>query len=82
MINITCIDPQPEENLSRAVTLSNEEWCIIAQCVEEFSSSYRAKHSQTVCLWVTRNQLSEAVEEASRMNSLLQKLDKLQAKLM
>lgn len=82
MTNITLIDPQPEENLNRSVTLSNEEWCIIAQCVEEFSSSYRSKHSQTVCLWVTRNQLDEAVAEASRMNSLLQTLDRIQAKLL
>jgi len=82
MSNLTPFNPQLKEELRRSVTLSNEEWNILSQCVEEFSSSYRAKHAQAVCLWVTRNQLEEAVAEAARMNALLQTLDKIQAKLL
>jgi hypothetical protein len=39
------------------------------------------KHSQTIATYVTRGQLDEAQQEANRMNTLLQTLDKLQAKL-
>ena len=81
MNELVTLTSYPEEEVTRSVTLTNEEWRIIAKCVEEFSSSYRTKHAQTVCLWVTRNQLEQAVAEASKMNGLLAKLDKLQALL-
>jgi hypothetical protein len=74
-------EADPTQDIYRSVTLTNEEWSIVAQCVESFAETYRAKHSQTVCLWVTRGQLEEAVNEATRMNLLLQKLDQLQAKV-
>lgn len=69
------------EQIHRSMSLSNEEWLILSQCVEAFTASHRANHSQVVATYVTRGQLDMAVEEAAKMNSLLQQLDKLQAKL-
>jgi hypothetical protein len=40
--------------------LTNEEWSVVAQCVESFADTYRAKHSQVVATYVTRGQLPEA----------------------
>jgi hypothetical protein len=50
--------------------------------MDSYADSYRIKHSQTVATYVTRGQLAEAQSEAIRMNALLQKLDKIQAKLL
>jgi hypothetical protein len=69
------------KDIRRAIELSNEEWSVVAQCVESFADTYRAKHSQIVATYVTRGQLDEAVNEATKMNNLLAKLDKLQALL-
>jgi len=74
--------PQDTEEISRSVTLTNQEWAILALCAEAYAESHRAKHSQTIATLVTRKQLDEAVEQASRMNDLIQQLDKIQAKLM
>jgi hypothetical protein len=74
-------EADPAQNIHRSVTLTNEEWSVIAQCVESFADTYRAKHSQTVTTYVTRNQLEQAVAEAKKMNDLLMKLDRLQALL-
>ena len=71
----------PAKDIRRAIELSNEEWSVVAQCVESFADTYRAKHSQIVATYVTRGQLDEAVNEATKMNNLLAKLDKLQALL-
>jgi hypothetical protein len=71
----------PTKDIRRAIELSNEEWSVVAQCVESFADTYRAKHSQIVATYVTRGQLDEAVNEATKMNNLLAKLDKLQALL-
>ena len=71
----------PTKDIRRAIELSNEEWSVVAQCVESFADTYRAKHSQIVATYVTRGQLDEAVKEATKMNNLLAKLDKLQALL-
>jgi hypothetical protein len=71
----------PAKDIRRAIELSNEEWSVVAQCVESFADTYRAKHSQIVATYVTRGQLDEAVKEATKMNNLLAKLDKLQALL-
>jgi hypothetical protein len=49
--------------------------------VEAFSDTYRKQHSQTVATYVTRGQLDHAVDEARKMNELLQQLDRLQAKI-
>ena len=51
-------------------------------CADAYADTYRTKHSQTVATLVTRNQLELAVSEAAKMNALLQKLDKIQAKLL
>ena len=69
------------QEITRSVTLTNDQWLILSQCVEAFSDTYRKQHSQTVATYVTRGQLDHAVEEAQKMNDLLQTLDFLQAKL-
>ena len=74
-------EADPTKELRRSVELTNEEWSVVAQCVESFADTYRAKHSQIVATYVTRGQLDEAVGEAQKMNGLLAKLDRLQALL-
>jgi hypothetical protein len=74
-------EKDPAQDIQRSVTLTNSEWSVVAQCVESFADTYRAKHSQVVATYVTRNQLNQAVAEAAKMNDLLMKLDKLQALL-
>ena len=74
-------EADPAQEVHRAVELTNEEWSVVAQCVESFADTYRAKHSQIVATYVTRNQLEEAVAAAAKMNNLLMKLDRLQALL-
>ena len=80
-MDLIVITEAPHEELTRSVTLSNDQWLILSQCVEAFSDTYRKQHSQTIATYVTRGQLDVAVDEAQKMNSLLQTLDKLQAKL-
>jgi hypothetical protein len=74
-------DESPPQDITRSITLSNEQWSILAMCAEAYSETYRTKHSQTIATFVTRGQLNEAQTEAVKMNTLLQTLDKLQAKL-
>jgi len=74
-------DESPPQDITRSITLSNEQWSILAMCAESYSDTYRAKHSQTIATFVTRGQIPEAQAEAVKMNQLLQTLDKLQAKL-
>jgi hypothetical protein len=80
-MDIIILTEPPAEELSRSVTLTNDQWLVLSQCVEAFSDTYRKRHSQTVATYVTRGQLDVAVDEARKMNELLQTLDKLQAKL-
>jgi hypothetical protein len=80
-MQIIVITESPQEEISRSVTLTNDEWLVLSQCVESFADIYRAKHSQTIATYVTRGQLQEAQDEAQRMNQLLMKLDKLQARI-
>jgi len=80
-MQIIVITESPQEEISRSVTLTNDEWLVLSQCVESFADSYRTKHSQTIATYVTRGQLQEAQDEAQRMNQLLMKLDKLQARI-
>jgi hypothetical protein len=80
-MDLIVITEAPEEELTRSVTLTNDQWLILSQCVEAFSDTYRKQHSQTIATYVTRNQLDQAQVEARRMNDLLQQLDKLQARL-
>jgi hypothetical protein len=70
---------EPHNEISRSVTLTNDQWLIVSQCVEAFADTYRKQHSQTVATYVTRGQLDVAVSEAQKMNALLTQLDKLQA---
>lgn len=70
-----------DEQMSRPVTLTNDEWLILSQCVESFSGTYRAQHSQTIATYLTRGQVEQALAEADRMNQLLKRLDFIQVKL-
>lgn len=78
---IVITEPVAEE-ITRSVTLRNEDWAILAMCAEAYADTYRAKHSQTIATYVTRGQLDQAQAEAVKMNELLQTLDKLQVRLM
>jgi hypothetical protein len=80
-MDIIILKDDPYAEISRSVTLTNDQWLVLSQCVEAFSDTYRKRHSQTVATYVTRGQLDVAVDEARKMNELLQTLDKLQAKL-
>ena len=80
-MDLIIITEAPQEEISRSVTLTNDQWLILSQCVESFSDTYRKQHSQTIATYVTRGQLDQAQDEARKMNELLQTLDKLQAKL-
>lgn len=73
-------EPTPEPNV-RSVTLTNEEWLILSQCVEAFAEEHRSKHSQIIATYLTRGQVDVALSEAANMGAMLQQLDKLQAKL-
>jgi hypothetical protein len=74
-------DESPPQDITRSVTLSNEEWSILAMCIESYADTFRAKHSQIIATYVTRNQIAEAKAEGVKMNNLLKTLDKIQAKL-
>jgi hypothetical protein len=78
-MDLIVISGDPDNEIRRSVTLSNEQWAILAMCADAYADTYRAKHSQIVATYVTRGQLDEAQMEAVRMNQLLQQLDKLQA---
>ena len=85
---VVLVDPtyeEPVDNetqiLERSVTLSNEQWSILAMCAEAYATTFRTQQSEFIATYVTRGQLDEAVAQAAKMNSMLQKLDKLQAKL-
>jgi hypothetical protein len=81
-MDLIVITGEPENEIHRSVTLSNEEWSVLAMCADAYADTYRAKHSQVVATYVTRGQLDEAVSEAQKMNGLLQALDRVQAKIM
>jgi hypothetical protein len=72
----------PNNEIFRSVTLTNEEWSILALCADAYATTFRTQQSEFVATYVTRNQLEEAVKQAAKMNVMLQKLDKLQAKLL
>lgn len=71
----------PSEPLKRSVCLSNDEWLVLSQALEAFSSTYRDHQSKIVTTYVTRGQLDQAVFEAKHMNEMLQKLDILHARI-
>lgn len=80
-MDLIVITGEPQNEITRSVTLTNEQWAILAMCTDAYADTFRAKHSQIVTTYVTRGQLDEAQAEAKKMNQLLQQLDKLQAKL-
>lgn len=73
---------EPENEISRSVTLSNEEWGILALCADAYATTFRTQQSEFVTTFVTRGQLDEAVSQAKKMNGMLQQLDRIQAKLL
>ena len=74
-------DELPPQDISRPVTLTNEEWSILAMCIEKYADQYRSDRSQIIATYVTRDQIAEAKAEGVKMNNLLETLDKIQAKL-
>ena len=78
-MDLIVITEPPAEEITRSVTLTNDQWLILSQCVEAFADTYRKQHSQTIATYVTRKQLDVAVSEAQKMNDLLRTLDMLQA---
>ena len=78
-MDLIIVAEESAEEIKRSVTLSNSDWAILAMCTEAYTETFRAKHSQIIATYVTRNQIPEAQAEAIRMNSLLAQLDKLTA---
>jgi hypothetical protein len=80
--DLVVLSEEPTEEITRSVTLSNEDWGILALCADAYATTFRTQQSEFVTTYVTRGQLDEAVTQAGKMNALLQKLDKIQAKLL
>ena len=85
---VVLVDPtyeEPEDNetkvLERSVTLTNEQWSILAMCAEAYATTLRTQQSEFIATYVTRGQLDEAVAQAAKMNNMLMLLDRLQAKV-
>jgi hypothetical protein len=85
---VVLVDPtyeEPEDNetkvLERSVTLTNEQWSILAMCAEAYATTFRSQQSEFIATYVTRGQLDEAVTQAAKMNNMLMLLDRLQAKV-
>ena len=73
---------EPTNEITRSVTLTNEQWGILALCADAYATTFRTKQSEFVATYVTRGQLDEAVTQAAKMNAMLQQLDRIQAKLL
>ena len=80
--DLIVLSDEPSEEIVRSVTLSNEDWGILALCADTYATTFRTQQSEFVTTYVTRGQLDEAVKQADKMNALLEKLDKIQAKLL
>jgi len=85
---VVLVDPtyeEPVDNeakvMERSITLTNEQWSILAMCAESYATTFRTQQSEFVATYVTRGQLDEAVKQAGKMNAMLALLDKIQAKL-
>jgi hypothetical protein len=81
-MEITVITEPVNEEIKRSVSLSNEDWGIIALCLEAYAGTHRSRHSEKIATYCSRGQLDKAVEECAVMNQMLQALDKLQVKVM
>ena len=73
---------EPTTEITRSVTLTNEQWSILALCADAYATTFRTQQSEFVATYVTRGQLDEAVTQAAKMNAMLQQLDRIQAKLL
>ena len=73
---------EPTNEITRSVTLTNEQWSILALCADAYATTFRTQQSEFVATFVTRGQLEGAVEQAAKMNAMLQQLDRIQAKLL
>ena len=80
-LDLIILQDDPKNEIYRSVTLSNDSWLVLSQCVEAFAETYRKRHSETIATYVTRGQLDVAVAEAQKMNGLLMQLDKIQASI-
>ena len=80
--DLIVLQDEPGNEISRAVTLTNEEWSILALCADAYATTFRTQQSEFVATYVTRGQLDEAVTQAAKMNTMLQQLDRIQAKLL
>ena len=80
-LDLIILQDDPKNEIYRSVTLSNDSWLVLSQCVEAFAETYRKRHSETIATYVTRGQLDVAVAEARKMNDLLMQLDKIQASI-
>ena len=73
---------EPTTEITRSVTLTNEQWSILALCADAYATTFRTQQSEFVATYVTRGQLDEAGTQAAKMNAMLQQLDSIQAKLL
>ena len=80
--DLVVLSGDPDNEISRSVTLTNEEWGILALCADAYATTFRSQQSEFVATFVTRGQLDEAVSQAGKMNTMLQRLDRIQAKLL
>ena len=69
------------EPIVRPVSMTNDDWLVVSQCIESFADVYRKNQSLVIATYVTRGQTPEAVNEASKMNGMLQRLDQIQARV-
>ena len=81
-MDIVVLANDERNEISRSVTLTNEQWSILALCADAYATTFRSQQSEFVTTFVTRNQLDQAVEQAAKMNKMLQQLDRIQAKLL
>ena len=80
--DLVILQDDSNQEITRSVTLTNEEWGILALCADAYATKFRSQQSEFVTTFVTRNQLDEAVSQAAKMNAMLQQLDRIQAKLL
>jgi hypothetical protein len=81
-MDLIILKDEPSEEITRSVTLTNEEWGILALCADAYATTFRTQQSEFVTTFVTRGQVDEAVIQAKKMNVMLQQLDRIQAKLL
>ena len=78
--DLVVLEDDSSNEISRSVTLTNEQWGVLALCADAYATTFRTQQSEFVATYVTRGLLDEAVSQAAKMNVMLQMLDKIQAK--